>query len=278
MKIPAFLERMFARKGSSFAEDDFMDEPIPLEEEEDKKKILFSMGKLKNLFHKETEAEWLGIEDELPDAPKKGMNKELQKKIAIALAGSAVVCCATFVGVRAYHSHQMANLVPHANPASAVQDGHKSQKQKSAEEAEDLAALLKLNPFVPASGQQTDGEQNPANAVVAGRLPSIPSMPRGQHNANVPMISGNRSLPAIPQTPTPSLPSIPQRPASAPAASPQSSGSLAGIVTDENGNSMAIMGDGTTLSQGETYGDGRVAYIGGDNIQFDNGKTLSIPK
>ena len=37
---------------------------------------------------------------------------------------------------------------------------------------------------------------------------------------------------------------------------------------------MAIMSDGSVVYEGETYQDGRIAYIGGDGITFDDGSSL----
>jgi len=45
-------------------------------------------------------------------------------------------------------------------------------------------------------------------------------------------------------------------------------------MTGGDGNGMAILSDGTVLSAGDTYNDGRIAYIGGDGIHFDDGSTM----
>ena len=47
-----------------------------------------------------------------------------------------------------------------------------------------------------------------------------------------------------------------------------------GIGIGNSGNSIAILSDGRVVSEGDTYKDGRIAYIGGDGITFDNGKKL----
>ena len=50
---------------------------------------------------------------------------------------------------------------------------------------------------------------------------------------------------------------------------------MGGLITKPNGESIAIMGDGTVLSEGDTYkGDRRVTFIGGDGITFDDGNTV----
>lgn len=93
--------------------------------------------------------------------------------------------------------------------------------------------------------------------------------------------SGNQGLPAIPSgasVPPPSVGSIPipQLPAGAmapPNASAGGKAKVSGILSGSEGN-MAIMSDGQVVSVGDTYADGRIAYIGGDGIQFDDGHKL----
>ena len=66
-------------------------------------------------------------------------------------------------------------------------------------------------------------------------------------------------------------------PSGAPAAQPpkpSQQASVQGVITGEDGENMAIMSDGSVVSEGETYQDGRIAYIGGDGITFDDGSSL----
>lgn len=37
---------------------------------------------------------------------------------------------------------------------------------------------------------------------------------------------------------------------------------------------MAIMSDGTVVSEGEYYNDNRISWIGGDGIHFENGESI----
>jgi len=56
----------------------------------------------------------------------------------------------------------------------------------------------------------------------------------------------------------------------------QDTSSVKGVITSSNGSdSIAIMGDGKVVSEGDTYRDGRVAYIGGDGIKLDDGRTIA---
>lgn len=138
------------------------------------------------------------------------------------------------------------------------------------------------NPFVDVQAVKKDGGTIPAN----GPLPQIPAMQQSQHITS----SSSSSIPAIRSTPLPNLPVIPQAQApSNPSASPMplppnapnaqtpkpsQQASVQGVVTGEDGENMAIMSDGSVVSEGETYQDGRIAYIGGDGITFDDGSSL----
>lgn len=56
---------------------------------------------------------------------------------------------------------------------------------------------------------------------------------------------------------------------------PASPVTIQGIGTGgNNGSNIAILSDGRVVSEGDTYNDGRIAYIGDDGITFDNGKKL----
>lgn len=139
------------------------------------------------------------------------------------------------------------------------------------------------NPFVDVQAVKKDGGTIPAN----GPLPQIPAMQQSQH---ITPSSSSSSIPAIRSTPLPNLPVIPQAQApSNPSASPMplppnapnaqapkpsQQASVQGVVTGEDGENMAIMSDGSVVSEGETYQDGRIAYIGGDGITFDDGSSL----
>lgn len=92
--------------------------------------------------------------------------------------------------------------------------------------------------------------------------------------------TGNRALPDIPRPvvspdllPAPGEIRTPVAPVGAMAAE----ATMGGIIKGADGNSIAIMGDGTVLSEGDTYkGDRRVTFIGGEGLQFDNGDTIDF--
>ena len=140
--------------------------------------------------------------------------------------------------------------------------------------------ILKVNPFIKvnnfvASDEHVQATRTPSQR--AGSLPIIPSV----RTVAAPSYSG--TLPVIPSAPSniprPSLPPVPSSNASsATTTAPPSGGghtaTVQGVFTGSDGNNMAIMSDGSIVGEGETYNDNRIAYIGGDGIQFDNGSSM----
>lgn len=138
------------------------------------------------------------------------------------------------------------------------------------------------NPFVDISGltnPQVGPDGKPvlpsSSSVSAKKVPSshassstgaLPAIPGSYPRPSLPAIpSSQGSIPA-PSTPPAALPSQPQQ--------SQNQASVSGVLTGEDGNNMAIMSDGTVVSEGESYKDGRIAYIGGDGIHFEDGSSI----
>lgn len=97
--------------------------------------------------------------------------------------------------------------------------------------------------------------------------------------ANIPAITLKRTNPAPANIPVPIIPprktvqSAQNRKSTTQNNEPKTV-AVQGVLTGEDGKNMAIMSDGRVVSEGDVYGDGRIAFIGGDGIQFDNGKTM----
>ncbi|MGL5258233.1 MAG: hypothetical protein ACRC76_14490 [Proteocatella sp.] len=128
---------------------------------------------------------------------------------------------------------------------------------------------ISQNPFVEISEIRSG---KPAAAM--GAVPN--NLPAG--NDGLPQIPTNYPRPTVGAIPLPAIPGMSAPPL--PAAAPQQQAANApagikGVFTGTNGNSMAIMNDGQIVSTGDTYQDGRIAYIGGDGIQFDDGHTIA---
>lgn len=144
---------------------------------------------------------------------------------------------------------------------------------------EDRSGNIPQNPFVAKS-------QVAALAIVEGVYPKKVQgnqpVVAGSHPVAVPQNVPRFTPPTIPKSsPAPSvsrmIPAVPKGSMSAP---PQQSATssapkLTGIIESDEG-AVAVMSDGTVVSSGDTYTDGRIAYIGGDGIHFDNGKTITF--
>ncbi|MBR3623585.1 MAG: hypothetical protein IKN12_11260 [Selenomonadaceae bacterium] len=158
--------------------------------------------------------------------------------------------------------------------------GEKGEKKssKSKTDASSLALAFNnvdigtVNPFIEISQLvKAKKEADKTNAPNGSTTP-----------APVPVITRNRTS-STQSVPLPSIPArngntsnnrnVPNRPQdlNARQAKPVT---VQGVLTGEDGKNMAIMSDGKVVSEGDVYGDGRIAFIGGDGIQFDNGKTM----
>lgn len=270
-------------------------------------KIMNPFHKLKNIFSrrkKETEDEFDEYDDYLEEAEfteetvekepepesepaeikksvsRKDSNKTLKNKTAAAkkklmtLGKLALTFC--LLGVFFTIGHLMFG----DSPAPAT-NGQKEAEETDLGDVKEYSLnpeILKVNPFVKIKNFVASDEQVPASTTASqgmGSMPAIPSV----RAASVPSYSAG-ALPAIPSfngsIPRPSLPSAAPS-TSAPAAPAGGSGGAAtvqGVFTGSDGNNMAIMSDGSIVGVGEKYNDNRIAYIGGDGIQFDNGTSM----
>ncbi|MEN6623288.1 MAG: hypothetical protein ABFD50_17300 [Smithella sp.] len=149
-----------------------------------------------------------------------------------------------------------------------------------------------MPPAKPAAKQQIPPQMPSATIDIAKSYPFI--LPNGATAAAMTVPAQNSvpvstSLPVIPNyqprpegLPMPSLPAIPgsgyiaaqnspmQLPVSSPAAA-----AIQGIFTGNSGANMAILSDGKLVKEGDAYGESRIAVIGGDGIQLENGNSIS---
>ena len=126
---------------------------------------------------------------------------------------------------------------------------------------------LASNPFVESKNFQK-------NDVPALPKPTV-SAPAGSQAPKVSPPS-TRVIPAIPKGSVPPAGSAPMPlvPSNSAATAPPAT--VQGVVVGEDGESVAIMSDGSVVAQGESFRDGRIAFIGGDGITFADGSTLQI--
>lgn len=207
-----------------------------------------------------------------------GSLQKMSRKEKMHMVGYAVLLPAAIL-MFVYGTFTNSTQPDHPQKPAATQQ----QKQKPAETPQIAAggarqnpSLLATNPFVDASTLATAGGNNPQNHAAPNRtmLPTIPAQqpsspsytPRPNVTTSLPAISNTR-VPA-PVAPRPSN----MMPGAAPSA--ESHPTVSGVLTSEDGNNMAIMSDGRVVSEGDNYNGDRIAYIGGDGIQFDNGHTI----
>jgi len=253
------------------------EEPVkkeaPKKPQESKKK--FSL----KLFHKKEKKSRPAVHRE-PREKEKG--KESKKKEAGSRKNKRIAFLLTLIlimlgfGGAYFYMDQADNSAPtQQNPQVAV---NTQNKKNASEEAPKNAGDVNVNPFVDAT--MLKKLPTAANASVP-TLPrtSAPNVVSAPSTSSYPAFSAPRpSLPAIPSSSAPAsvgtLPPV-SVPSNVPTQSPAEPPGIQGIITDDSGNNMAIMNDGTVVSQGETYNDGRIAYIGGDGIKFEDGSTMS---
>lgn len=147
------------------------------------------------------------------------------------------------------------------------------------------------NPSNPAP--QPEAKQEPTQDIMSGIFGSNPfvdlSSLRGLVTAsnsagNLPTFGGNGNM-ALPDIPRPEvspdlLPSpgeIRTPPGPAGMSGGEQPPTMGGLIRSSDGHTIAIMGDGAVLSEGDTYkGDRRVTFIGGEGITFDDGNSISF--
>ena len=151
-------------------------------------------------------------------------------------------------------------------PDSIQKENHNNSADKSPLKEIPKDTLLKTNPFLNSNGiEYKDDKGYTSNSSTAGNVP-VPAIPTNT-------------------TPRPSLGTAPLPISSGGANSvsgaanknttaQQGNNKIQGVTTSKNGESMVIMGDGRVLAEGDTFNDGRIAYIGGDGIKLEDGRSI----
>lgn len=142
------------------------------------------------------------------------------------------------------------------NPGKKAMIKQEAKAAKAAIATEEVAAAIDYtkNPFGDIRKFE-DGAEDGTGMAVHGHLPSVPAIPHG--NIPLPSIPGGLPMPG-----NPDVPAMPQVTAGK---------GVQGILTASDGSSVAIMPDGRVVTEGDTYADGRIAYIGGNGITFESG-------
>lgn len=219
------------------------------------------------------------------DAVKKSVNEKSSKtRKPLGVKNKAVVFAKLFVLILMAGAFGFVSYKMFFSDSGSTNQPVAMSENDDLSEPEDYVLnqdILAVNPFVqieklaPLNGSRVVSNGGMSPVVGARALPAIPNS-SSPVQASVPSMyrSSTPALPPIPSiapssvTPLPSSDSKPSQ-NSSPAVTVQ------GVFTGSDGNNMAILSDGSVVSEGESYQDGRIAYIGGDGIKFDDGKTMN---
>lgn len=182
----------------------------------------------------------------------------------------AIVVLAAVLGFLIFNDHNSNSKTANKFPSVGTEAKKNSADEKNAENIDnkqkkgklavsmDIAAI---NPFVFDAAEDNIMPDGIDGGIQQG------SVHRGATaSANLPVIPGYQPRPNLPQIPNRNYESQ-QRP------QPQEPAKVQGVFVGGKSN-MAIMSDGTVVSEGEYYNDNRISWIGGDGIHFDNGESI----
>lgn len=164
---------------------------------------------------------------------------------------------------------QPPKAAPVNTPPMAKQSASSAPKGKNA----DTKQANANNKLITNNSKSSKAVQNNKDAVgktsIIDPFIEIPDLPK--------LEGMGHTLPSIPRPdniPRPSVGNIPTPPVPAIPGSGHKPLGVQGILINPNGGNMAIMSDGTVITEGETYNDNRITYIGSDGVAFDNGNML----
>lgn len=202
------------------------------------------------------------------------IDMQIHNKKRIAIMGGLLVLLGIYalsdISGQSSHEPYVATNASTNNKAVKGNSPEKSGKDAPAApmEAGKLEQAVNINPFIELK-EFDPSVQNISDMTSTNSYEDHAAASRARPS-NIP-------LPAIPNYNGRS--SYQERPQSAPAAAmPQRQVgqpvTVQGVGTGGDGNNIAILSDGRVVSEGDSYNDGRIAYIGGDGITFDNGEKL----
>ena len=191
-----------------------------------------------------------------------------QKKM---LRGAIAIMAVVFVGLAMHNqggsTNKKVNKLPSAMHEQAQQDkatakaDSKKDSQKS--KIHITTDIANINPFI------ADDSMEGSDVVVDAATSTPIYKNSGSASANLPVIPGRQpkaNLPTIPNGGQPRDEAQAQPQQSAPA-------KVQGVFIGGDSN-MAVMSDGSVISEGEYYNDNRISWIGGDGVHFENGETI----
>lgn len=279
MDIKSFFGR-FRRK----ADDDMIDsDPLDGYMKEPSSKLDFIRGLFRNKNNdadNNMESSFIG--ERKPEIDSGTKSSHLATNIALLCVLVIVV------GIGAYIYHENGKE-KQTQTASTFQPVGKPVKNKDAEapvnpgDEKTAYGNVMINPFVDLGEMRKTANLEESAARRATLPPTIRSYDENEDGDSY----AYTSIPAIPSFNPPSQPSqrvkrVGSIPAplggshSNEASAPSGSVEVQGILMGNDGSSMAILSDGSVVETGDTYRDGRIAYIGGDGIKFDDGSSMQF--
>lgn len=198
-------------------------------------------------------------------------NFQVHNKKRIAIMGGILVLLGIYTLGMSSSQTRDPYIAPVASNTGANNGRSSANTESYSAVSGSLEQAVNINPFIEM--KEFDPQVNNITELTSTDSYENHSLPRAKPS-NIP-------LPVIPNYnpdnyQTPPQPSMPV-PVGKPNVSPQPPASpvtVQGIGTGDNGNNIAILSDGRVVSEGDTYNDGRISYIGGDGITFDNGNKL----
>lgn len=219
------------------------------------------------------------------DAVKKSVNEKSSKtRKPLGVKNKAVVFAKLFVLILMAGAFGFVSYKMFFSDSGSTNQPVAMSENDDLSEPEDYVLnqdILAVNPFVqieklaPLNGSRVVSNGGMSPVVGARALPAIPNS-SSPVQASVPSMYRS-STPALPPIPSIAPSSVTPLPSSdsKPSQNSSSAVTVQGVFTGSDGNNMAILSDGSVVSEGESYQDGRIAYIGGDGIKFDDGKTMN---
>ena len=196
-------------------------------------------------------------------------NFQVHNKKRIAIMGGILV----LLGIYTLGMSSSQTRNPYTAPAASNSSAGSSRSSANTESYSAVSGSLEqavnINPFIEM--KEFDPQVNNITELTSTDSYENHSLPRAKPS-NIPLPVIPNYNPGNYQTS-----SQPYMPVDKPNVSPQppaSSVTIQGIGTGNNGSNIAILSDGRVVSEGDTYNDGRISYIGGDGITFDNGNKL----
>lgn len=197
------------------------------------------------------------------------LNFQVHNKKRIAIMGGILV----LLGIYTLGMSSSQTRDPYTAPVASNTGTNTSHSSVNAESYSTVTGSLEqavnINPFIEM--KEFDPQVNNITDITSTDSYENNTLPRArQSNIPLPVIP-NYNPSNYQEKPLPSMPvgkpNVPPLPSTAPV-------TVQGIGTGDNGRNIAILSDGRVVSEGDTYNDGRISYIGGDGITFENGNKL----